>query len=258
MSMIRLPLVKKSFSRLRWTTVVSSMLVALLASHVVTASGERERIERDTSAQALGPQHDFLQIPKGAWLSHSRVSKRAYATTAHHVDKDTAERGTYFRTLTRIYGASTDHHVPAQIEPMPQDEVATFHQMETHMPVATARVTSEFGHRPNPLGKGHVFHRGIDLAAPVGTPVYAVAAGTIVKAARDRSYGNVVVINHHNGYKTLYAHNSKLQVKLGEKVKAGQLIAKVGSTGHSTGPHLHFEIHRSGQRVDPGPYLAAL
>lgn len=266
MPVIRLSPVKKGFSRLRWPTVAGSMLAALLGAHAVMASTEREPFDGGISAQALAPSRDFLQMPERSWLSPTHVSKRAYAATADHVDKDFAAPGSYFRALTRLYGASTDHLTPEQIgqiaqaadEPMPLDEVARFHQMETHRPVAMARVTSEFGDRPNPLGKGHVFHRGIDLAAPVGTPVYAVAAGTVIKATRDRSYGNVVVINHHNGYKTLYAHNSKLQVKVGEKVKAGQLIAKVGSTGHSTGPHLHFEIYRSGQRVDPAPYLAAL
>jgi murein DD-endopeptidase MepM/ murein hydrolase activator NlpD len=253
---------RKHLSRLRWPTVAGSMLVALLAAHTVMAYGGRGSMDGGTGAQASNQAQDFLPSQEKNWVSTANVYKRAHAATADHVD---VAPGAYFHALTRIYGASIDLHQPGQInptaqtnEPMPLDEVAKFHQMETHMPIAMARVTSEFGHRANPLGKGHVFHRGIDLAAPVGTPVYAVAAGTVIKSIRDRSYGNVVVINHHNGYKTLYAHNSKLLVKVGEKVKAGQPIAKVGSTGHSTGPHLHFEIHRSGERVDPGPYLAAL
>lgn len=167
-----------------------------------------------------------------------------------------APADTYSRTLTRVYGVSIDNAAPDKS--LPQDELARFHQMDARMPLSLARITSAFGDRPNPLGKGHVFHSGIDLAAPRGTPVHAVAAGTVVKAAGDRSYGNVVVIDHHNGYKTLYAHNARLLVKAGQQVKAGQSIANVGSTGHATGPHLHFEIYRGGQRVNPGPYLAAL
>ncbi|MBE1159320.1 M23 family metallopeptidase [Dyella acidiphila] len=162
----------------------------------------------------------------------------------------------YARTLTRVYDASIDKAMADKS--LPRDELASFHRMNAHMPLALARITSEFGDRQNPLGNGHAFHRGIDLAAPRGTPVHAVAAGTVVKAVRDRSYGNVVVIDHHNGYKTLYAHNDTLLVKTGQKVRSGQSIARVGSTGHATGPHLHFEIYRSGQRVNPGPYLAAL
>lgn len=184
------------------------------------------------------------------------VCLTANAVAAKQVH-DAAQTDAYSRTLTHIYGVSTDQ-LHTQDEAMPTDELAKFHQMDARMPLTLARITSEFGDRPNPLGKGHVFHSGIDLAAPAGTSVHAVAAGTVIKAVRDRSYGNVVVIDHHNGFKTLYAHNAKLLVKAGEQVKAGQSIAKVGSTGHSTGPHLHFEIHRSGQRVNPGPYLAAL
>jgi len=266
MSVMILFPIKKNLSRLRWPIVAGSMLAALLAAQAVVALGEREQqIGENISAQTRDQRHDLLRPAEKARFFHANIFKRVHAATADNVNESFTVPGSYFRALTRIYGASVDHHALAHIEPpvqanepMPLDEVAKFHQMQTHMPVAMARVTSEFGDRPNPLGKGHVFHRGIDLAAPVGTPVYAVAAGTIIRAVNDRSYGNVVVINHHNGYKTLYAHNSRLLVKVGEKVKAGQPIAKVGSTGHSTGPHLHFEIHRSGQRVDPGPYLAAL
>jgi murein DD-endopeptidase MepM/ murein hydrolase activator NlpD len=257
---------KKSLVQLHWPTVVGGMLAAWLAAYTVMASAGGVQAGSGASVSVTDQSPDFLVSPEKSWLSHANLSKRAYAAMVDSADESFAAPGSYFRALTRVYGASTEHQAPEQTEqvtsvvdePMPLDEVAKFHQLETHMPIALARVTSEFGHRPNPLGKGHVFHRGIDLAAPVGTPVYAVAAGTVIRASRDRTYGNVVVIDHHNGYKTLYAHNSKLLVKVGERVKPGQSIAKVGSTGHSTGPHLHFEIHRSGQRVDPGPYLAAL
>jgi murein DD-endopeptidase MepM/ murein hydrolase activator NlpD len=260
---VNLSAIKNQLVRLHWPTVAGGVLAAWLATYMVTASAGVMQGALDASVSGADPSHDFLRMPERSWLSHTNVSKRAQAAMADSADEAFAAPGSYFRALTRIYGVATEHDAPEQLalvadEPMPLDEVARFHQMETHMPIRLARVTSEFGHRPNPLGKGHVFHRGIDLAASVGTPVYAVAAGTVIRASRDRSYGHVVVIDHHNGYKTLYAHNSKLLVKAGARVKPGQQIAKVGSTGHSTGPHLHFEIHRSGQRVDPGPYLAVL
>jgi|GEM_PF-2983641 len=263
MFVVSLSSVKKQLLQLKWPTVAGGMLAAWLAATAVMAAQQSAQAQPDVHAFAANQEPDFLQAPEKAWLSHVNVSRRAQAAIADGAEDLSAEPGSYFRVLTRIYGASTEHAAPEQVvqakeEPMPLDEVARFHQLETHMPVALARITSEFGRRPNPLGKGHVFHRGIDLAAPTGAPVHAVAAGTVIKAAYDRSYGNVVVINHHNGHKTLYAHASKLLVKVGEKVKAGQQIARVGSTGHSTGSHLHFEIHRSGRQVDPGPYLAAL
>jgi murein DD-endopeptidase MepM/ murein hydrolase activator NlpD len=255
--------IKKHVSQLKWPMVMGSMLAAWLVTHAVMASQQGVQRPADMQVSAADPLPDLLQMPEKSWLSHVNVSRRAHAATADNVDDLSAKPGSYFRVLTRIYGASTEFSAPEHVaqvvdEPMPLNEVEKFHQMETHSPVALARITSKFGHRPNPVGKGHAFHGGIDLGAPAGTPVHAVAAGTVIKAAYDRTYGNVVVINHHNGYKTLYAHASKLMVKAGQKVKAGQQIAQVGSTGRSTGPHLHFEIHRSGRQVDPGPYLAAL
>jgi murein DD-endopeptidase MepM/ murein hydrolase activator NlpD len=260
MSMVSLPSAKKSPSALRWPAMAAGMLAAWLTAGAVLAAHAPGYLERATAEQ-----RDLLHVPEKSWLSDANVSRRAQAAVADRAGGVPAT-GDYFRALTRIYGASTDDHQPMHAEqldqraqePLPRDEVASFHEMETHAPVVLARISSAFGHRRHPLGKGRTFHRGIDLAAPAGTPVHAVAAGTVIRSASDRSYGNVVVINHHNGYKTLYAHNATLLVKVGQQVKAGQQIAKVGSTGHSTGPHLHFEIHRSGQRVDPAPYLAAL
>lgn len=126
------------------------------------------------------------------------------------------------------------------------------------MPIDFARVTSQFGHRTDPLKRTRTFHAGIDFGAPAGTPIHAVASGKVILAGHQATYGNVVVIEHRPGYRTLYAHASKLLVRAGQKVDAGDTIAKVGSTGRSTGAHLHFEVHHSGQRVDPGLYLAGL
>ena len=126
------------------------------------------------------------------------------------------------------------------------------------MPIDFARVTSQFGHRTDPLKHTRSFHAGIDFGASHGTPIHAVAAGKVILAGHQAAYGNVVVIEHRPGYRTLYAHASKLLVRAGQTVDAGATIAKVGSTGRSTGAHLHFEVHHSGQRVDPGLYLVGL
>ena len=97
--------------------------------------------------------------------------------------------------------------------------------------------------------------RRIDVAAPRGTPVYAVSAGLVHTARYNSGYGRIVVIDHGFGIRSRYAHNSSLLVRKGERVEAGQLIATVGSTGQSTGPHLHFELLIDGQAVDPLDYL---
>lgn len=98
-------------------------------------------------------------------------------------------------------------------------------------------------------------HKGVDLACPVGTNVYAADGGTVIKAGYFGTYGNVVIIDHQNGQETRYAHNSKLLVKAGDKVFKGQHISESGNTGRSTGPHLHFEIRIGGTPVNPYKYL---
>ena len=123
------------------------------------------------------------------------------------------------------------------------------------LPVA-GRITSQFGVRHDPLGKGDRWHKGIDIAAPAGTPVQALAAGKVVFSGRAGSYGNLVEIDHGNGFTTRYAHNQTLLVTVGDIVPAGKEIAQVGSTGRSTGPHLHLEIRKEGHAVDPLALIA--
>ena len=98
-------------------------------------------------------------------------------------------------------------------------------------------------------------HTGTDFAAHTGTPIYATGDGTVKLSGREGGYGNVVVINHGYGYETLYAHMSKVKAKRGQKVKRGDIIGYVGSTGLSTGPHLHYEIHKDGKPIDPVSYF---
>jgi len=122
------------------------------------------------------------------------------------------------------------------------------------LPVA-GRLTSGFGERRDPLGGGAEFHAGIDLAAPKGSEVHAVAAGTVSFSGKRGSSGNVVEVQHGDGLTTLYAHLDRPLVAAGDKVGAGQVVATVGSTGRATGPHLHFAVRRYGQAVDPASVL---
>lgn len=116
-------------------------------------------------------------------------------------------------------------------------------------------VTSLFGRRPDPIHGDGQFHSGIDIYTPVGTPVRAVLKGRVKTARYTRVYGKTVIISHRKSLETLYAHNSLLCVKRGQKVKRGQIIGYSGASGRVTGPHVHYEVRVKGECVDPLKHL---
>lgn len=133
---------------------------------------------------------------------------------------------------------------------------ADFMAIPARRPMEDARLGSPFGNRVDPFNRRLAFHSGQDFSAPTGSPIHAAAGGRVIVADRNPSYGNRVEIDHGNGLVTRYAHASKLLVKVGDVVLPGQEIAKVGSTGRSTGPHLHFEVLYHGEFVDPQNFLS--
>lgn len=122
-------------------------------------------------------------------------------------------------------------------------------------PTQSGYISSNYGNRIHPISGKSAFHKGIDFAAPSGSDVLAAADGLVVKSERHSGYGILVELEHGNGYVTRYAHNKSSTVKVGDRVKQGQEIALVGSTGNSTGPHVHFEILQDGESIDPHSYL---
>ncbi|WP_082922385.1 M23 family metallopeptidase [Croceicoccus mobilis] len=127
----------------------------------------------------------------------------------------------------------------------------------SRMPLTSARFTSGYGMRVNPVTGRRAGHDGVDMAAPTGTPIYATADGTVEMAQWYGGYGNFVKLEHAGDMETRYGHMSNLNVRPGQEVKKGDLIGFVGSTGRSTGPHLHYEVRIAGESVDPTPYLHA-
>lgn len=125
------------------------------------------------------------------------------------------------------------------------------------LPTAGARITSRFGGRSDPFHGGKARHQGLDLAAPTGTPIYSTAEGVVTFSGNQRGYGNVVKIRHAFGFETVYAHLSKSRVQVGDRVERGKLIADMGSTGRSTGSHLHYEVRIDGQPIDPEKFIGA-
>lgn len=135
-----------------------------------------------------------------------------------------------------------------------EEKIRFLEATPNHIPV-DGWITSTFGFRKNPVSGAYKMHEGVDIAAPIGTPVYAPADGKVVLADVQGGYGRKIIIEHGYGVTTVFAHSSSLFVKEGEEVKKGQKIAAVGSTGSSTGPHLHYEVHIDGIPTDPMKFI---
>lgn len=122
-------------------------------------------------------------------------------------------------------------------------------------PLENMRVSSPFGHRVSPISGKHVHHDGMDLAAPTGTPIRPVRPGIVRHAGEINGFGLTVIVDHGDGVESLYAHMDAIDVQKGDAVMYSSELGKVGSTGRSTGPHLHLEIREDGQAIDPGTFF---
>ena len=245
-----------------------------------------------TSAQllALNPGYniDRLQIGEVLTLSASVpyltmtvVQRERYIDDVNfdieYTDSANLYKGDYKVTSPGVYGAAdvvanvtyvngeeTERTVLSSVtlkEPVTEQRLQGTKERPTWLPTGTfrwpvaGRITSRFGGRSSPGGVGSTNHKGIDIAAPRGTPVYAADGGTVTYAGWMGGYGYLVRINHGNGYETYYGHNSSLTVSVGQHVYKGQQIARVGSTGNSTGNHCHFEVRYNGVAKNPLNYL---
>lgn len=143
----------------------------------------------------------------------------------------------------------------AEVDELLKDKEKLLSHTPAIQPVSNkelTRIASGFGYRIDPIYKTTKMHAGIDFTAPQGTPIYATADGTVRVAGNTANgYGNHVVINHGYGYETLYGHMVRVKARSGQAVKRGEIIGWVGSTGKSTGPHCHYEVHKTGNKIDP-------
>ena len=122
-------------------------------------------------------------------------------------------------------------------------------------PTVSTSISSRFGYRKDPFTRRAAYHSGVDISGNSKDPIYAAADGIVSEASYDSAYGNHVIIKHASGVSTLYGHMKKYLVKKGQLVKQGDQIGLLGSTGRSTGPHLHYEVIQKGKSIDPMPYL---
>ena len=177
--------------------------------------------------------------------------------------KDLPESEIISATLQKLESIEKHAYVQSksydELAKMIKNKEAMLASIPAIQPVANKdlkRIASGFGYRIDPVYKTPRMHSGLDFTAETGTPVYATGDGVVeIAGSQGDGYGNKVVIKHGYGYETLYAHNSKILVKVGASVKRGQTIALVGSTGKSTGPHCHYEVWKNGVKIDPVNYF---
>jgi len=151
--------------------------------------------------------------------------------------------------------AESANRVMAELERFDQAR-RNLADLPIHYPFASRqRISSRYGNRRDPFNRSVAFHSGLDFAAPSGTDILSVGDGKVIFAARRSGYGNVLEIRHADGIVTRYAHMSRILVRKGQTVEAGEIVAKVGSTGRSTGPHLHLEFRRDDRPQNPAPFL---
>lgn len=202
-------------------------------------------------------------LPKSGLFAQSFAHDTYTALCDHEIARHVAQRadlGLVALLQRQLDQAGIRHQLPGlPTRPLSPPASLPSRAQAADMFVAPVdgQLSSAFGWRLHPLDHDERWHGGIDIAAPAGTPVRAAAAGEVVFSGTQPGYGNVVVIAHAGGYATLYAHNAENLVPVGATVDQGQPIATVGSTGRSTGPHLHFEVRKDGQQLDPAAWLKA-
>ena len=207
---------------------------AVLVSAAAPALANTANSSTTSSADMLEP----VREAKGDAVEVGDARFKSLFATWTAIEKTTPTLGT---------GEATT----AYSSPVPQRSVS----VPSRMPLEGAALTSGFGMRTHPVLGGRRQHQGIDLAAPSGTPVYATADGIVSRADWYSSYGLYISVNHGASMETRYAHLSRLAVAAGDEIKKGDLIGYVGSTGRSTGPHLHYEVRVDGLAVNPIPYM---
>ena len=170
------------------------------------------------------------------------ANSKIIVNTAKRLDEITSQLVVQSKSYDAVFKLAKDKE--KLVASIPAIQPVDFHDLR--------RIGSLFGYRTDPFYKVTKFHEGIDFTAAVGTPIYATGDGIVSEAERNSGgYGNKIIINHGYSYETVYAHLSKIKVKVGQRVKRGEIIGLMGNTGKSTAPHLHYEVHKAGVPMNP-------
>ena len=220
---------------LAFSFAASAASVAFADLVDVNQDGSTDRIEQLTRTLSQGSyaESNDIDIPAETKLNVQLREKSIELNNASIAKK-------YGSSSSKSYTSSSNPYSWLVAHPLPD----------------LKRVSSNYGGRT--MGGRAENHSGLDMSAPSGTPIYATGPGIVTKSGWGTGYGQYVEINHGNGYLTRYAHASRLIARVGDRVEAGEQIANVGCTGRCTGPHLHYEVVKDGQRKNPSTYLAML
>lgn len=242
----------------KYVAVLSLIFFSLVASIVYLTSSNLQQYKiQDALSQKIQSMHTlFAQVDTGA--IRKKFTK---------IDKDLSTINGFLKAR----GIQTASKVPqggeADNDILSTDEISDFYDGYlnriiyniSYTPLGApypGNITSNFGHRENPFGGSNVeTHKGLDIKGPMGAPVKAMAKGAVAFAGPRGGFGNCIILKHGNGFETLYGHLSKILVSSGQQIEIGQQIGNIGSTGRSTGPHLHYEVHRNGQKINPESFL---
>lgn len=255
------PLQVSSKLILNWKKYLAAILLVfagLIAAIVFLTSNNMKQSQiREALVQKLQSMH----------VTFAQVDTNAIRDKFTNIDKELLTINGYLKargiksTLKVAEGGEEDHDI------ISTDEISHFYDNYlkkiiyniSYTPLGypyPGAITSTFGHRENPFsGEGIETHKGVDIKAAWGSPVKAMAKGEVEFAGLRGGFGNCIMLKHGNGFETLYGHLSKILVNVGEKIDIGQQIGNVGSTGRSTGPHLHYEVHKNGEKIDPKNFL---
>jgi len=248
------------FKRLGFIEMIANNDAKLVAEVQETKEATEERRDRVAASKKIIAKKYLILVDQGNQVKKARKRVSLKYELFHNELKRQErllariEREMNRLKITEDMLESSSKLVASQIRTLENGGTISYGRAVSgvgFMRPCTGRITSKFGWRKHPVLGYSRLHAGVDFGIPTGTPVYAAQSGTIILAGRMGGYGNTVVISHGGGVSTLYGHNSKLRVKVGQKVSRGDVIASSGSTGLSTGPHLHFEVRVNGTPKNP-------
>jgi len=243
---------KKNITELYVTTTEQSKLIEAKSNEITRLQEESAAFRETVNDKIEEFTESFNKITDEYLQKRSATASRSGERNESAFAGDLYQLKQSLDSLTSLYSRS--RILTADLEAAEAKIDAFMETIPTLWPV-NGRITDEYGYRKDPINGKRKFHTGLDIAADTGTPIKAAASGKVIFAQSTYATGRTVKIDHGRGIVTLYGHASKILVEEGQTVEKGEVIAKVGSTGRSTGPHLHFEIHLYGSTVDPLEYL---